>query len=85
MSLSELKKELVSYIESSNDEEILSLLKEDLVFYGKIKDADITDNLTEDQLKELMELPKEDEQKDTMTQEEFKQTTLQWRTYPEFV
>jgi hypothetical protein len=80
MSLSELKKELVSYIQSSNDEEILSLLKEDLVFYGKIKDADITDNLTEEQLKELTELSKEDEQKDTMTLDEFKQATSQWRT-----
>ena len=80
MSLSELKKELVSYIQSSNDEEILSLLKEDLVFYGKIKDADITDNLTEEQLKELTELSKEDEQKDTMTLDEFKQAISQWRT-----
>ena len=80
MSLSELKKELVSYIQNSNDEEILSLLKEDLVFYGKIKDADITDNLTEEQLKELTELSKEDEQKDTMTLDEFKQATSQWRT-----
>ena len=80
MSLNELKKELVSYIQSSNDEEILSLLKEDLVFYGKIKDADITDNLTEEQLKELTELSKEDEQKDTMTLDEFKQAISQWRT-----
>ena len=80
MSLSELKKELVSYIQNSNDEEILSLLKEDLVFYGKIKDADITDDLTEDQLKELRALSKEDEQKDTMTLDEFKQATSQWRT-----
>ena len=80
MSLNELKKELVSYIQNSNDEEILSLLKEDLVFYGKIKDADITDDLTEDQLKELRALSKEDEQKDTMTLDEFKQATSQWRT-----
>ncbi len=80
MSLNDLKKELVSYIESSNDEEILSLLKEDLVFYGKIKDADITDNLTAEQIKELTTLSQEDEQKDTMTLEEFKQATLQWRT-----
>lgn len=80
MSLNDLKKELVSYIENSNDEEILSLLKEDLVFYGKIKDADITDNLTAEQIKELTTLSQEDEQKDTMTLEEFKQATLQWRT-----
>ena len=38
MALNDLKKELVSYIESSTDEEVLSLLKEDLIFYGKIKD-----------------------------------------------
>ena len=80
MALNDLKKELVSYIESSSDEEVLSLLKEDLIFYDKIKDADITDGLTEDQLKELVSLSKEEEQKDTMTQEEFKQATQQWRT-----
>lgn len=80
MALNDLKKELVSYIESSNDEELLSLLKEDLVFYGKIKDADVTDNLTEEQLKELISLSKEEEWKDTMTLDEFKQATQQWRT-----
>lgn len=44
---SNLKKELIACIESTNDEDLLSLLKEDLVFYGKIKDADITDGLQE--------------------------------------
>ena len=80
MALNDLKKELVSYIESSTDEEVLSLLKEDLVFYGKIKDVDITDDLTEEQLRELTSLSQEEVLKDTMTHEEFKQATQQLRT-----
>ena len=80
MGLNDLKKELVSYIESSTDEEVLSLLKEDLIFYGKIKDVDITDGLTEGQLSELTSLSQEEAFKDTMTHEEFKLATQQWRT-----
>jgi hypothetical protein len=71
MSAKDLKKELVAYIESTNDEELLSLLKEDFVFYGKVNDADITDDLSNEQLKELKALSEEDE---------FKKATQQWRT-----
>lgn len=80
MPVNNLKKELVSYIENTNDEELLSLLKEDFVFYGNVKDADITDNLTEVQLQELTELAAEDDLKDTQSLEEFKKATDKWRT-----
>ena len=50
MSANDLKKELVAYIENTNVEELLSLLKEDIVFYGKVKDADITDDLSDEQM-----------------------------------
>ncbi|MEP7255059.1 MAG: hypothetical protein ABI666_04740 [Ferruginibacter sp.] len=80
MPVNDLKKELVSYIENTNDEELLSLLKEDFVFYGKVKDADITDNLTEVQLQELNDLAAEDDLKDTQTLDEFKKATDKWRT-----
>ena len=79
MSANDLKKELVAYIESTNDEELLSLLKEDIVFYGKVKDVDITDDLSDDQLKELKALSEEDETKDTSTLDVFKKATEQWR------
>ncbi len=79
MSANDIKKELLSYIENTNDEELLSLLKEDIVFYGKVKDADITDGLSEDQLKELKALSEEDETKDTHSLDEYKKTTDQWR------
>jgi DNA topoisomerase VI subunit B len=80
MSANDLKKELVTYIENTNDEELLSLLKEDFVFYGKVKDADIIDDLSNEQIKELKELSEEDETIDTHTLDDFKKATEQWRT-----
>ena len=79
MPANDLKKELVAFIENTNDEALLSLLKEDFVFYGKVNNADITDKLSEEQVKELTEVAEEDEEKDTDTLEEFKKATQQWR------
>ena len=80
MSANDLKKELVAYIENRNDDELLPLLKEDFVFYGKVKDADITDDLSDEQVKELKALSKEDEIKDAQSLDDFKNATQQWRT-----
>lgn len=80
MSLKDLKKELVSYIENTNDMELLSLLKEDFIFYGKVKDTDITCDLSDSQIKELKTLSEEDEMKDSMTLDEYQKATHQWRT-----
>ena len=49
------------------------------VFYGNVKDADIVNSLNEKQISELRALSEEDETKDTMTLDEFKQATQQWR------
>lgn len=77
---SDLKKEIIKYIESTDDESLLSLLKEDLVFYGKVKGADILDNMSEEQIKELKALSDEDEMKETHNLQEFKNATQKWRT-----
>ena len=80
MPVNDLKKELVSIIENTNDEELLSLLKEDFMFYIKAKDTDITDKLNSTQLEELNKLAKEEDLKDTNTLDEFKIVTDKWRT-----
>ena len=80
MAVNDLKKELVSFIENTNDEELLSLLKEDFVFFGKVKNSDITDNLTEAQVQELQKLATEDDLKDTQSLDEFKKATDKLRT-----
>ena len=80
MVTNDLKKELVSYIENTNDEALLSLMKEDFSFYGKVKDADVTDDLSDEQLEELKALSEEDDTKDTQSLDEIKNTTRQWRS-----
>lgn len=80
MSADDLKKELISYINNTNDEELLSLLKEDLVFYGKTGvQKDITDDLSEEQFAELKQLMEEDSFKDTESLEDFQKATEKWR------
>jgi len=80
MLTNDLKKELVSYIENTNDEALLSLMKEDFLFYGKVKDADVTDDLSDEQLEELKALSEEDDTNDTQSLDEFKTATRQWRS-----
>lgn len=69
---------MVSYIENTNDGALQSLLKEDFLCYNKAKDADITDDLSKGQLKELKALSEEEENKDTHSPDEFKIATRQW-------
>jgi hypothetical protein len=80
MLTNDLKKELVSYIENTNDEALLSLMKEDFLFYGKAKDTDVIDGLNNEQLEELKVLSEEDDLKDTQSLDEFKTSTRQWRS-----
>ena len=80
MPIDKLKKELTRLIDETNDEELLSLVKEDMFFYKTSKDSDITDNLSEEQLKELEKLASEPDEKNTITLDEFNKATGQWRT-----
>lgn len=45
MILQELKRELLSFIETTDDETLLSLLKEDIQFYAHHQGTDVTDGL----------------------------------------
>ena len=74
-----LKKELTKLIEGTNDEGLLSLVKEDIAFY-KTKGADCTDSLSDEQVNELEKLASEPGNKDTMTLKEFNKATDKWRT-----
>ena len=78
-SVDKLKKELTKLIEETNDEELLSLVKEDIAFY-KTKGVDITDSLSYEQVKELEKLASEPANKDSMTLDEFNKATNKWRT-----
>jgi hypothetical protein len=80
MPIDKLKKELTRLIDETNDEDLLSMVKEDMAFYNTSKAADVTDNLSDKQLKELEALATEPDEKDTMTMDEFNKATDKWRT-----
>lgn len=79
MAIGKLKKELTKLIDETNDENLLSMVKEDIVYYKTAKDIDVTDGLSAEQLKELEELATEPDQKDSMTLNEFNKATSKWR------
>ena len=80
MSKELLKKELHDLIDNMQDEEVLSMLKEECTFYSAPKQKDIIDDLSPEQLKELEEQLNEEPLKDTISLDEFKEATAKWRT-----
>ncbi len=79
MSANDLKKELHHLIDNIDDEDILSMLKEECAFYFNVKQKDITDDLSPEQLNELENQLSEDTMKNTVSLDEFKEATAKWR------
>ncbi|MGN6616949.1 MAG: hypothetical protein ACTHJ5_07195 [Ilyomonas sp.] len=73
-----LKEELVQKIAAIEDENLLLLLKADIEYFTKEGKEDITDGLSESELKELQMLANEDAEKDTIRMEEYKKVLKQW-------
>jgi uncharacterized protein YbaP (TraB family) len=80
MPANKIKEELAKLIAETDNEDLLSMVKEDLVFYKKSRTTDITDSLSDEQLKELEKLATEPDEKDTQSLEEFNKATEKWRT-----
>lgn len=78
MPIDKLKEELVKLITETEDEELLFMMKEDIAIYKTA--SDITDSLSEEQLRELESLANEADEKDTITLGEFNKATDRWRT-----
>ena len=80
MDKEELKKELHKLIDNTEDEELLSMVKEDIVTYQTKanKNFDDLSDLSPEDRAELEELAKEDMHKDTITFEELKKEMNEW-------
>ena len=80
MSKENLKKELHKLIDDTEDEELLSMVKEDLVAYQTKanKNFDDLSDLSPEDRQELKELAEEDPEKDTITFEELKKEMNEW-------
>ena len=80
MSIDKLKKEIHKLIDETDDEEILNVLKEDIVAYKKSpRQFDDLSDLSAEDRAELEELAAEDPEKDTVTEEEYQKHIAQWR------
>ncbi|MEP7254889.1 MAG: hypothetical protein ABI666_03885 [Ferruginibacter sp.] len=79
MSKENLKKEIHKLIDNTEDEDLLNMVKEDLVTYsvGSKKIDDLSDLSPEDRA-ELEEQFNEDPMKDTISFEEFKAEMKEW-------
>ena len=80
----EIKAELHKQIDAIEDEHTLNVLNDDIVPYAienRTKDKDEEDDeLTEDQKKELDEAIRQTKNGETVSWEEFLNSTQQWRT-----
>jgi hypothetical protein len=80
MSTEKLKKELHALIDNTEDEELLNMVKEDIVAYQteSKKEFDDLSDLSPEDRKELEELATEDPEKDTISFEELKKEMNEW-------
>ena len=80
MSKEKLKKELHLLIDNTEDEELLNMVKEDIIAYQteSKKDFDDLSDISPEDRQELEELATEDPDKDTMSLEELKKEVNEW-------
>ena len=73
----EVRFKIYQLINSIEDESILQMVMEDVAYYASNKD--ITDELSEEQLKELNEAVSEADNHETIDWEEFKKEMNEWK------
>jgi hypothetical protein len=82
MSKEKLKKELHALIDNTEDEELLNMVKEDIVAYHTASESGFDDlsDLSPEDRQELEELAAEDPMKDTVSFEEYQKHMQEWRS-----
>lgn len=80
MNNEKLKKELHALIDNTEDEELLNMVKEDIIAYHteSKKEFDDLSDLSPEDRQELEELAAEDPLKDTVSFEEYKKEMKEW-------
>jgi hypothetical protein len=79
MTVLQKQQQLIQQISAIKDENLLTMLEEELS-YHLYTNADITDDLTPYELKELISLANEPTDKDTISLDEYRKATERWRT-----
>lgn len=75
-----LKQELINKISSTEDEDLLQLLKNDYDYFTGIGKPDVTDEHSVEDLEELKNILNEPFGHETQSYEDFKKAIDKWRT-----
>jgi hypothetical protein len=73
-----IKDQVLQMISETNDEHLLELIKADIEYFSN-KGTDILDELNAVHRNELLKLIDEPDEKDTLTEDEYKAATAKWR------
>jgi len=76
----DLKQDLINKISATDDENLLLLLKTDYEYFSQESKQDVTDELSEDDKAELINMVREPFGFDTISQQELDEAIRQWRT-----
>jgi hypothetical protein len=76
----DIKQDLINKISATEDENLLLLLKADYEFFTQKEGKDVTDELSEEDKEELINLVNEPFGFDTISQQELDEAIRQWRT-----
>jgi len=74
-----IKEQVLQMISETNDEHLLELIKTDIEYFTN-KRTDILDELNDIDRNELLKLISEPDEKDTLTEDEYKAATAKWLT-----
>lgn len=77
--MASLKEQVLQMVSSINDDLLLEFVKADIEYFND-KNTDILDELTYTDREELINLVTEPDEKDTVTEVEYKERTARWRT-----
>jgi hypothetical protein len=73
-----IKEQVLQMISDIEDEQLLALIKADIEYFSN-KETDILDELNDAEREELMNLINEPDEKDTLSEDEYKAATAKWR------
>ena len=76
---SDLKQELIDKISATDDENLLLLLKMDYEYFTRDNNRYVTDELSEEDENELINMMNEHIGNDTVSQQELEEAIRQWR------
>lgn len=78
--VNDIKQDLINKISITNDENLLLLLKSDYEYFTETGKQDVTNDLSEDDKQELINMVNEPFGFDTISQGELDEAIRQWRT-----